>query len=116
MSTCISRDGEYSEHETDPFNYICERCGSLDEDGMFADLEQARTSRDSFAELLARALPAVAALTAAEEVADRWCGYGHGPNNTHPNESLPCGVCDVLREFRAVIETERADSERKEIA
>lgn len=105
MSACISRDGEFSEHQTDPFNYICDRCGALDEDGIFADLEQARTSRDHFAELLARALPAVAALAAAEEVGDRWYGYGHGPYNIHPAESLPCGVCDVLREFRAAIET-----------
>jgi|DEB19_MinimDraft_2_1074335.scaffolds.fasta_scaffold102929_1 hypothetical protein len=107
MSTCISRAGEYSEHQTDPGNFICDRCGALDEDGLFAELERTRSKRDEFAALLGRALPAVSALAAAEEVGDRWYGYGHGPYNIHPSESLPCSVCDLLREFRAVIETER---------
>jgi hypothetical protein len=44
MSTCISRAGEYSAHETEPGNYICDRCGVLDEDGVFADLDALRAT------------------------------------------------------------------------
>ena len=44
MSTCISRAGEYSDHETTEGNYICDRCGLLDEDGIFAELDRLRAT------------------------------------------------------------------------
>lgn len=40
MSTCISREGQYSAHETQPGQYICDRCGVLDEDGIVAEVER----------------------------------------------------------------------------
>lgn len=48
MSTCISRAGEYSSHETTPGNYICELCGVLDEAAMFTEIERLR-ARDATA-------------------------------------------------------------------
>lgn len=42
MSTCISRAGEYSEHQTEAGNYICDLCGVIDEEGIFAELDALR--------------------------------------------------------------------------
>ena len=42
MSTCISREGEYSDHETTEGNFICDRCGVLDEEGLFAERDALR--------------------------------------------------------------------------
>ncbi len=46
MSTCISRQGEFSDHTPDT-DYVCTRCGALDEDGLIAELRQSRATRYS---------------------------------------------------------------------
>jgi len=46
MSKCISRRGEYSDHIPDA-DYICTRCGALDEDGMVNELRDLREERDA---------------------------------------------------------------------
>lgn len=42
MSTCISKHGEFGSHELDA-DYVCTRCSVLDEDGLIAELHQARS-------------------------------------------------------------------------
>ena len=44
MSTCISRAGEFSAHDTTEGNYICVRCGVLDEDGIYTELYALRAT------------------------------------------------------------------------
>lgn len=41
MSKCISRHGEYSEHQLDQ-DHVCRRCSVLDEDAMVAELNRLR--------------------------------------------------------------------------
>lgn len=41
MSACISKHGEYSYHECS-IDFVCDYCGVLDEDGLFAALNEAR--------------------------------------------------------------------------
>lgn len=90
MSTCISRAGEYSAHETTEGNYICDRCGVLDEEGLFAERDSlraevereraarnnARHARDLWIEagiaLKIRAETAEAKVARVEAMADEW--------------------------------------------
>lgn len=41
MSKCISREGEYSEHETDA-RFACQRCFAFDEDAALAEIDHLR--------------------------------------------------------------------------
>jgi len=56
MSKCISKHGEYSEHELgnpeDPF--CCQRCFTVDEDAIMAALRSAEAERDRLAAKVAR--------------------------------------------------------------
>jgi hypothetical protein len=36
------------------------------------------------------------------DVIDRWEGYGHGYYNIHPSSSLPCSVCNLIRDLRSL--------------
>lgn len=45
-------------------------------------------------------------LAAVEGLADEWDGYGHGVYNVHPEENLPCSVCDLLLRLRATLDAE----------
>ena len=78
MSTCISRAGEFSAHETTEGNYICDLCGVLDEDGLFAE-------RDALRAKVAR----------VEALADRWGqeGVERGPDDT----VYTAGVAAMIR-------------------
>ena len=42
MSACISSHGEYSYHECS-VDFVCDYCGILDEEALFAALNEART-------------------------------------------------------------------------
>lgn len=53
MSTCISRHGEYGDHELDEL-HTCTRCHMLDEDALRAELAEARDTAERFDDLTER--------------------------------------------------------------
>ena len=57
MSTCISRHGEYGSHtfEDPEQRFTCSWCGVLNEDALYAALEEAERERNSLATAYAQA-------------------------------------------------------------
>lgn len=51
MSTCISKHGEYSEHEPNS-DYVCGLCGVLDEDALIKELIEVRAERNTLKAML----------------------------------------------------------------
>jgi hypothetical protein len=47
VSTCISREGEYSDHIPDDNEFVCGRCGAFDEDSAVAEVRRLRATVDS---------------------------------------------------------------------
>lgn len=97
MSVCISQKGEFGSHSTTEGNYICDDCGVLDEDGIFAELERLRE------------VEAAVSVVRAERDAEveRWkhhaweAGEARGQRLcVHGQTRATCGTCDTIREAR----------------
>jgi hypothetical protein len=116
MSTCISRAGEYSAHETEPGNYICDRCGVLDEDGIFAERDALRAEvgrlNDEVSRLNAEVLRTESAAIQALDaiVASVRAALAKHPRACakHPDDDVvKCGWKSVVLDVQRVLDDPR---------
>lgn len=123
MSACISREGEFSDHVDDD-EYVCRRCGVLDEEALLGELRRLRAAAAgetypltpvTGAEAWNFGQPSVAQWARREALheAREWCfGIGNSPRAVHsPGQSVIRGYdVEVLAlRWARLIETGEVD-------
>ena len=98
MSQCISRHGEYSEHdldETGEHEFTCKRCWVFDEDAALSALRRARSLAAALEQESALKDEALAEL---RKVVDHW-----GLITINPNTHTRLVIRDCEREIRPIL-------------